>query len=101
MFSIHGIVADMKTSKFWRKVSFIVLGVYLGIPFLYTMFLASTDNLYLTFFGERASMTIWEGFTIIYAGWFMVTGVFFGVAVLVTSIIGIVRWYRSRKSMQE
>jgi len=48
--SLSDIVADMKNIKVRRNISFVILGIYLMIPFLITGFLAVTDSLYTSFF---------------------------------------------------
>ena len=96
MCSIHGIVANMKNTKQWRNVSFVVLGIYLIVPALYTLFLAATDSLHVSFFGVETAMSLGDGFVFIYGGWFMVTGIPFLVAAVITAIIGIIMWRRSK-----
>ena len=50
---IIGIGADMKNIKVRRNISFVILGIYLMIPFLITGFLAVTDSLYTSFLGNK------------------------------------------------
>lgn len=101
MYFIHGIVVDMKNPKLWRNVSFVVLGIYLIFPALYTLFLAATDSLYVSFFGVQTAMSLGDGFVLIYGGWFMITGIPFLIAVGVTALIGFIIWYRRRKLSEE
>ena len=98
---IIGIVADMKNTKVRRNISFVILGIYLVIPFLITGFLAVTDNLYTSFFGQQTALSFTGGLVFVYYGWFLITGIPFFIGVGVTIVVWLILRYRHRNISED